>query len=871
MTIFPRLRRYPRKQLDIGWRDLTAAAFYCAFPRSIREKENELESMFAGSAPVLSTFTVRTGFDLLLGALQLPAGSEVLMSALTIKEMVNVVRHHDLLPVPLDLNPHTLAPDINTIEAAINGNTRAIVIAHLFGTRVPMLPVIDLAKKYGLLVIEDCAQAFTGPDFTGHPESDCAMFSFGSIKTMTALGGALLRLKDPALLPRMRDLQRALPRQSRKQFSAIIFTHVIVKLFSLPLLFGLFYRICGLLGADFEKVINKVRGLDEEDWLKEIQWQCSYPLLALLRRRLRSFDAKRLQERTTVGADFARALPRDVSYPADAAGFHSFWVFPILVEARERFMEQLQARGFDGTSAGSALSVVDAHAGRGSLDPARTRATFRKLIYLPVYPNVPARERRHLAQAIAEIYEASAHLRLSDARKIYSATAASVETPENIGDIRAALQCAAHANLPICMLGTGHNLGGHAFVDGAIVLDMRKFNRVLHLHKENMQVTVESGIIWDNVQKAIAPHGLALRSMQSDNIFTVGGSLASNAHGRDVRFPSIVDSVLGFRIMLADGSIRSVSRLENPDLFRHAIGGYGLFGVVLDVDLALESDCVYQQASTRIPLAALPDFFANRVRANPANELFLARPSISPAYFLDDTIVTTWIRSQKTQESLFRLDHERHVWRDRFLFNLSRRYGWGKSLRWRAEKFLSTRKSAPSLVSRNNAMRPPVSGVKMLDHSSAKDTDAIQEFFIPIPRFLDFMQEMRAALLDDRTNLLGVTVRYVKASNETALPYAPHKAAFAVILYCSELLSQDGRAKADALIATLIRLALNCGGTFYLAYAREMDLSVFREAYPDLDAFFAAKRAFDPENRFTSRFFERYGKKTQKALAASAG
>src|SRR5262249_7640060 len=154
------------------------------------------------------------------------------------------------------------------------------------------------------------------------------------------------------------------------------------------------------LGADFEKVINKVRGLDQEDWRKEIQWQCSYPLLALLRRRLRSFDAKRLQQRTAVGADFARTLPRDVCYPADAAGFHSFWVFPSLVEGRERCMQQLHARGFAGTAAGSALSVVSAHASRESLDPAKTRDTFRRLLSLPVYPNVPARERRRLAQAI---------------------------------------------------------------------------------------------------------------------------------------------------------------------------------------------------------------------------------------------------------------------------------------------------------------------------------------------------------------------------------------------------------------------------------------------------------------------------------------
>ena len=394
---------------------------------------------------------------------------------------------------------------------------------------------------------------------------------------------------------------------------------------------------------------------------------------------------------------------------------------------------------------------------------------------------------------------------------------------------------------------------------------------MLHIDKENKRVTVESGIIWDQIQHAISPFGLAVKAMQSDNIFTVGGSLAANAHGRDTHFPTIIDSVLGFRFMLADGSVLSVTRNENPELFRNVIGGYGLFGIILDVDLSLLDDCVYEQSSTVIPLAALPEFFENQVRSNPAVELFVARPSISPDCFLDHTIVTTWTRTERQRKHIFQLDHERHVARDRFLFGLSRRYQWGKTLRWRAEKFFYGDGSAKSLVSRNNAMRPPVSAVKMLDHNSNKDTDAIQEFFIPISRFLNFMNGMRTALLEDRTNLLGVTLRYVGASRETSLPYAPDEDSFAVILYYNEILSPQGRAKADSLIDKLVRLAINCGGNFYLTYVRELDPALLRKAYPNLENFFAAKRAIDPACRFTSRFFEHYAKPTPKTMSASAG
>src|SRR5437016_9871187 len=814
---------------------------------------------------------VRTGFDLLLGALELPAGSEILMTALTIPEMVNIAKHHGLVPIPLDIESGTMAPQISTIESAITERTRAIVVAHLFGTRVPMGPLVELAKKRDILVIEDCAQAFTGPDYTGHPETDVAMFSFGSIKTMTALGGALLRVKDAELLRKMRMIQRTHPMQTRKEFAKVVLTHVILKLFTIPLMFGLFYRGCQFLGADFEGVIAKMRGLDEEDWLKEIQWQCSYPLLALLAHRLRTFNAAQLNKRIRVGEEFANSLPREISYPGNRAAFHSFWVFPILVESRERFMVELHRRGFDGTASGSALSVIDPPAGREDLEPSKTREAYRKLLYLPVYPKVPERERKRLNKAIAEIFGAFPHLHVTDARRVYAAVARTIETPRSVADIRSVLQRAQRENVPVCMMGTGHNLGGHAFVNGAMILDMRLSSRVCSVDREKKCIRVESGIVWDKIQEAINPLGLALKTMQSDNIFTVGGSLAANAHGRNTRFSTVRESVLGFRIMLADGSVMSVSRSENAELFRNVIGGYGLFGVILDVDLALVDDCVYEQGSTVIPLGNLVEYFEKDVQANPAAELFLARPSISPRCFLDNTIVTVWRRTDKVRKGVFRLDHERNVARDRFLFGLSRRYQWGKTLRWHAEKYLSGDAPAKTLVSRNNAMRPPVSAVKMLEHNSKKDTDVIQEFFVPIPRFMTFMEGMRGILEEEKTNLVGVTLRYVRANNETALSYAPREDAFAVILYFNEVCSADGRATANALINRLSHLAVNCGGTFYLTYARDLEMGCLRKSYSEIDAFFQRKHAVDPENRFTSRFFELNGKRGLARKAASGG
>jgi FAD/FMN-containing dehydrogenase len=867
-----KLQLFPRKQLDIGWRDLAAAAFRCVFPGDLAKTEAALCRAFTPDQPVLPTFGVRAGFDLFVKAQAWPEGSEVLMSALTIREMGEIARKYGLVPVPLDLNLEKLAPEVTTMEAAITPKTRALVMAHLFGTRVDMDPFIAVAKRHGIRVLEDCAQAFTGMDYTGHPETDVTMFSFGSIKTATALVGGLIRLKDPQLLERMRALQKEHPIQSRGEFFSLLFTHVLVKLFTIPLLYGLFYRACVLLEKDFDQVIHAIRNLppdDEEEDLALIRKQPSAPLLALLLRRLRTFSIARMRERTEVGSEFARNLPAGLTCLGTAAPVHTYWVFPVLVEAPERFAAALRTYGFDATTAGSALSVIAPPPGSSFPAPENLRAAFRKLLYLPVYPNVPPRARARLHAALQEIQAQSPHLRVIDARRVYSAQVQTVHSPRSISAIREILLQARKEDRQVCLMGTTHNLGGHAFLNGAVALDLKRFNRVLSLDVPGKRITVETGITWDRIQEVINPSGLAVKAMQSDNNFTVGGSLSANGHGRDLQFSTVIQSVLGFRIMLADGSVVHAGRTEDAELFRLALGGYGMFGIILDVDLELLDNVVYEQSSEIMSLASFPEYFERKVLGDPHAKFFIARPSIAAKGFLDDTIVTKWRSTPARPKNVLRLDHERNIRRDRFLFGLSRKYEWGMTLRWQAEKYMALHPSRDGFVSRNNAMRPPVSAIKMFDYFSPADTDVIQEYFVPVPRFLAFMDAAREILRNSGMNLLGLTVRYVKADPESVLSYAPREDAFAFVLLLNEPLSPEGWAKSNKLAERLTRLATQNGGTFYLPYAREVPIEDLRAAYPNIDAFFQQKHRWDPENRFTSRFFELYKSRFMARRAAS--
>src|SRR2546430_15614694 len=114
---------YARHRLDIGLAGLAAiAAVHPGPPRPGPDGPGSLRCL-----------SVRSGFHLLLRALDLRAGDEVVFSALTPPDLPRLAEHHGLVPVPVDLDPRTLAPDPALLEAALSPRTRLVVVAHLFG------------------------------------------------------------------------------------------------------------------------------------------------------------------------------------------------------------------------------------------------------------------------------------------------------------------------------------------------------------------------------------------------------------------------------------------------------------------------------------------------------------------------------------------------------------------------------------------------------------------------------------------------------------------------------------------------------------------------------------------------------------------
>ena len=394
-----------RMRLDISWSDLVWGLYRCIGGRcsragGARATAEAVVRQWSDEDDALACLSVRSGFDLLLEALDLPAGSEVLISAITIPDMVRIIERHGLVPVPVDLRESDLAPQRDALRKAVTANTRAVMVTHLFGGRVRMDPIFQLAGRHQLAVIEDCAQAYVGPEYRGDPRSLAAMFSFGTIKTATALGGALLRVSDPKLLAAMRTRQASYPPQSRGKYLRRLLKYAALKALTPRAVYAPLIRVCRTLGIDHNRAItNTSRGFSGSDLFEQIRRRPSAPLLALLGRRLRRFDAARLMRRATQGERLAQLIGPHVFRPGAEMDRHTHWVFPVLADEAESLIAALAVAGFDATR-GERLCVVNPPDDRPELNPVAARAVLARSVFLPCTATMPERTLADLAEVV---------------------------------------------------------------------------------------------------------------------------------------------------------------------------------------------------------------------------------------------------------------------------------------------------------------------------------------------------------------------------------------------------------------------------------------------------------------------------------------
>jgi FAD/FMN-containing dehydrogenase len=439
-------------------------------------------------------------------------------------------------------------------------------------------------------------------------------------------------------------------------------------------------------------------------------------------------------------------------------------------------------------------------------------------------------------------------------------------SPTSVAELQSVLSYARANGCKVSAAGMRHSMGGQSFGAGGLVVDTHALN-TMALDASNRLLTVGAGATWSAVLHYLDERKLAVKAMQSISIFTVGGTLSVNAHGVAHSPGSVAHTVRSMRVMLADGAVVNTSATENRELFRHVLGGYGLVALILDAQIEVVDNDLYRPLVDYVDYTEFPAFFEQNVRSNRDVGLFYARLSVAPSAWLREASVHSYVRIAGPEQSR-PIQPDTRTRLERTVFNFSKTGSLGRWVRWKAEANFDEVTGCPSRnqaigtdpacrTSRNQQMDDTMGYLR----GRLNDTDILQEYFIPPARFAEFVDGLRAVVERERANLLNATIRGVEADTITALPYAP-RGAFAIVLYFNQALNVDACRTIERTTVALIDLAISLGGRFYLPYQLSYSGKQLRAAYPEIDAFFKAKRIYDPAGVFSNRFYEKYAADT---------
>jgi len=255
--------------------------------------------------------------------------------------------------------------------------------------------------------------------------------------------------------------------------------------------------------------------------------------------------------------------------------------------------------------------------------------------------------------------------------------------------LRDLLELARSKRLHVSIAGARHSMGGHTIYPDGIVVDMLPFNH-MELRAETKTLYVGAGARWSQIIPYLDGLGYSVAIMQSNNDFSVGGSLSVNCHGWQHNQPPIASTVKAFRLMKAYGNIVRCSRSENAELFSLALGGYGVFGIILDVELQVVPNERYQADVEVLTSDQYVARFMEKVGGNPDTQMVYGRLSVvlGETNLLREAILTVFRRAPCNPDEIPRLRDAGYRTLRREVYRAQIGSDAGKQLRWRAEKEL---------------------------------------------------------------------------------------------------------------------------------------------------------------------------------------
>ncbi|MEM7439547.1 MAG: FAD-binding protein [Pseudomonadota bacterium] len=416
--------------------------------------------------------------------------------------------------------------------------------------------------------------------------------------------------------------------------------------------------------------------------------------------------------------------------------------------------------------------------------------------------------------------------------------------------LRAEMKEAQAEGRPINISAARHTMGGQAIPrDGtAITMETDFFEP----DTDQSAYRCSSGLLWSSAIAQMDAIGFSPKVMQSNNDFGIASTYCVNAHGWPVSYSGMGSTVKSLKMLLADGELVTCSRTENADLFNQSMGGYGLTGLITEMDVEMVPNQRLVPTFQEMPGE---DYGPAMVKAltDPDVNMAYGRLNVDRGEFFSTALLTTY-KPAADQENLPAAGTSGFV--SKFAARVFRAQLGNetmKDVRWWVETDLQ-QMVADGETTRNSLINEPV---KTIDDGDPNRTDILHEYFIHPDRFADWVKLCRLVIPGSYQEMLNITLRFVAQDDESWLSYAPTDRIACVMLFSQEM-TERGEADMARMTRELIEGTAALGGSYYLPYRLHATQDQFERVYPRAREFAAAKRAIDPGGLFRNALWDTY-------------
>ncbi|MBL0743187.1 FAD-binding protein [Chryseolinea lacunae] len=437
---------------------------------------------------------------------------------------------------------------------------------------------------------------------------------------------------------------------------------------------------------------------------------------------------------------------------------------------------------------------------------------------------------------------------INDVTQINVVQVKEVLTPESVEEV---CDIVKKTKGPLSIGGGRFSMGGQVSSPDSTHLDMRKLNKIIAFNALEKRIHVQAGVRWCDIQRTVDNQNLSVKIMQTYANFTVGGSLSVNSHGRYMGLGPLVLSVRFIRVVMPDGILVEASPTVNKEIFYGVVGGYGALAIIVEAELELTENIRVERSAIKLKREEYLPYFKQHIR-NSKDAVF-HNADIYPPHYTRLRAVT-WSKTDAPASSPYRL------------MPLQRSYPVHRYFYWAFTETLTGKWRREFIVepllyrAKKVHWRNYEAGydVAELEPSSRQhSTYVLQEYFVPIDRFDDFLPLMAAVLRKHKVNVINISVRHALPDPGTYLAWA-RKEMFAFVLYYKQHVHIEARHAVGQWTRELIDAVLRCDGTYYLPYQPHATPEQFHSAYPRAKELFALKQKLDPDFRLRNVLWDKY-------------